>query len=70
MGADPQRHFVIAIYGVGNPAPGDVERSLQATLSAAAEGVPLEVREFDWNAFAVHAPRAKGRLTPTTGVRR
>lgn len=62
MSADARRHFVIAIYGVGNPAPGDVERSLAATLDAVADGMPFEVHEFDWNQFAAHAPRAKGRL--------
>jgi hypothetical protein len=62
MSTAPERHFVIAIYGVGNPAPGDVQRSLASTLNAVAPGVPLEVREFDWNAIAVHAPRASGRL--------
>ena len=62
MIAGPQRHFVIAIYGVGNPAPGEVQRSLESTLNAVAAGVPLEVHEFDWNAIAIHAPRATGRL--------
>lgn len=62
MTETPQRHFVIAIYGVGNPAPGDVERSLRATLDTVASGVPVEVHEVDWNAVAVHAPRGTGRL--------
>lgn len=47
---------------MGNPAPGDVQRSLESTLHTVAAGVPLEVHEFDWNAIAVHAPRATGRL--------
>jgi hypothetical protein len=60
MRADVRRNFVIAIYGVGNPAPGDVERSLSATLSAV--DAAFDVHEFDWNAFAPHAPRARNRL--------
>jgi hypothetical protein len=62
MSADARRHFVIAIYGVGNPAPGDVEHSLGATLHAVAEGISLEVHEFDWNEFAAQAPRTTDRL--------
>ena len=60
LSADVRRNFVIAIYGVGNPAPGDVERSLSATLSAI--DAAFEVHEFDWNAFAPHAPRTRNRV--------
>jgi hypothetical protein len=49
---------VIAIYGVGNPAPGEVERSLRATLDAAAPGAAITIHEFDWNQFAEHARRS------------
>jgi hypothetical protein len=56
--AQPQH--VIAIYGVGNPMPGEIERSLRATLNSVAPGTSISIHEFDWNQFA-HTRGARTR---------
>jgi len=61
MRFDAERHFVIAIYGVGNPASGEISRALATTLRDVVGSAPVEIHEFDWNAFVPHAPRQGGR---------